>query len=80
MGATGAIEFMISVLALVHGSLPPTAHLARRDPSLDLDFLPDGARLQQTLSSVMSNSFAFGGSNAVLVSTRSSDHRHPNDR
>lgn len=80
MGATGAIEFMISVLSLVHGALPPTAHLAQPDPGLDLDFLRDGARRGQTLSSVMSNSFAFGGSNAVLVATRSPDRPHPNGR
>jgi 3-oxoacyl-[acyl-carrier-protein] synthase II len=71
MGATGAIEFMIALLAMRHGSLPPTAHLARPDPALDLDFVPNVARHGQALAAVMSNSFAFGGSNAVLVARRS---------
>jgi 3-oxoacyl-[acyl-carrier-protein] synthase II len=67
MGATGAIEFMIALLTLKSGSLPPTAHLTRLDPSLNLDFVPNAARHGLPISTVVSNSFAFGGSNAVLV-------------
>jgi len=70
MGATGAIEFTIAVLALHHGSVPPTAHLRRTDPSLDLDLVPNAARHGVALEAVVSNSFAFGGSNAVLVARR----------
>ena len=70
MGAAGAIEFMIAVLAMNSGSLPPTAHLAVPDPALDLDFVPNTARHELALSAVVSNSFAFGGSNAVLVARR----------
>jgi 3-oxoacyl-[acyl-carrier-protein] synthase II len=70
MGATGAIEFMIALLVLNSGSLPPTAHLARPDPGLNLDFLPNAARHGVDLSAVVSNSFAFGGSNAVLVARK----------
>lgn len=70
MGATGAIEFMISVLALHSGSLPPTAHLTYPDPALDLDLVPNAARHGVALDAVVSNSFAFGGSNAVLVARR----------
>ena len=67
MGATGAIEFVIALMALQSGSIPPTAHLERRDPELALDFVADGARHGMKLSAVLSNSFAFGGTNAVLV-------------
>lgn len=70
MGATGAIEFMISLMALESGSLPPTAHLTRPDPELDLDFVPNSARHGVSLSAVVSSSFAFGGSNAVLVARK----------
>jgi 3-oxoacyl-(acyl-carrier-protein) synthase len=61
---------MISVLALHSGSLPPTAHLTYPDPALDLDLVPNAARHGVALDAVVSNSFAFGGSNAVLVARR----------
>jgi beta-ketoacyl-acyl-carrier-protein synthase II len=70
MGATGAIEFIASVLALQSGSLPPTAFLRASDPECDLDYVPNTARTGVKLEAVMSNSFAFGGSNAVLVARR----------
>ena len=66
MGAAGAIELIIATLALHHGCVPPTAHLDRPDPDLDLDFVRDGPR-RGALRAVVSNSFAFGGTNAVLV-------------
>lgn len=70
MGATGAVEFIVSVLALVRGAVPPTAHLRMPDPECDLDFVPNAGRRGLDLRAVMSNSFAFGGSNAVLVARR----------
>ena len=70
MGATGAIEFMIAVLALQTGSIPPTAHLDEVDPELGLDFVPEGPRHGLDLDVAVSNSFAFGGTNAVLVARR----------
>ena len=70
MGATGAVEFIVAVLALVRGAVPPTAHLRVPDPECDLDFVPDAGRSGLDLRAVMSNSFAFGGSNAVLVARR----------
>jgi len=70
MGATGAIEFMIALLALQNGSIPPTAHLERVDPELRLDFVPEGPRHGRDIAAIVSNSFAFGGSNAVLVARR----------
>jgi 3-oxoacyl-(acyl-carrier-protein) synthase len=67
MGAAGAMEFIASVMALRAGQLPPTAFLVHPDPRCDLDYIPLTARDAKGLRAVMSNSFAFGGSNAVLV-------------
>lgn len=67
MGAAGAIEFLASVLALRSGQLPPTAFLNNPDARCDLDYIALEARTSEGLSAVMSNSFAFGGSNAVLI-------------
>ena len=67
MGAAGAMEFMASVLALRNGQLPPTAFLERPDPRCDLDYIALAARDRPGMRAVMSNSFAFGGSNAVLI-------------
>jgi 3-oxoacyl-[acyl-carrier-protein] synthase II len=69
MGATGALEFLISITALDRGVIPPTAHLDRPDPHCDLDFVPNEARACR-LSAVMSNSFGFGGMNAVWIAQR----------
>ena len=70
MGATGAIEFVVALLALRGGFIPPTLNLAEPDPECDLDYVPDRSREGVTLRHVMSNSFAFGGSNAVLIASR----------
>ncbi len=70
MGATGAIEFIASVLAVQHRFIPPTINLHKPDPACDLDYVPNQARLDVNLRNVMSNSFAFGGSNAVLIASR----------
>jgi 3-oxoacyl-[acyl-carrier-protein] synthase II len=70
MGATGAVEFIAALLALQRGELPPTANLRVPDPECDLDYVPNTARTGVGLEAVMSNSFAFGGSNAVLVARR----------
>jgi 3-oxoacyl-[acyl-carrier-protein] synthase II len=67
MGAAGALEFAVATLALAHGAVPPTAHLDEADPECDLDYVSEGARRGVPLKAVMSNAFAFGGTNAVLV-------------
>jgi len=67
MGAAGAMEFIASVMALRSGELPPTAFLQTPDPRCDLDYIPLHARSSTRHRAVMSNSFAFGGSNAVLI-------------
>lgn len=70
MGATGAVEFMAAVLALHHNAIPPTINLHHPDPECDLDYVPNHGRTGVQLDAVMSNSFAFGGSNAVLIAKR----------
>ena len=67
MGAAGAMEFAAAVMSLKTGQLAPTAFLQTPDERCDLDYIPLEARQVQSLRAVMSNSFAFGGSNAVLI-------------
>jgi 3-oxoacyl-[acyl-carrier-protein] synthase II len=67
LGAAGAVELVASVLSLKHQTAPPTAFLTVPDPECDLDYVPGKARTGLKLATVMSNSFAFGGTNAVLI-------------
>ena len=67
MGAAGAMELIASVMALRSGHLPPTAFLETPDARCDLDYIPLQARERKGMRAVMTNSFAFGGSNAVLI-------------
>jgi 3-oxoacyl-(acyl-carrier-protein) synthase len=69
MGASGAVEMVASVMALEQGIVPPTAHLEEPDPACDLDYVPNEARRLE-VRAVMSNSFGFGGMNAVLIARR----------
>jgi 3-oxoacyl-[acyl-carrier-protein] synthase II len=66
MGACGAIEAALSVLALRDGVVPPTSNLSCADPRCDLDYVSSGAR-EKKLDHVLSNSFGFGGHSASLV-------------
>jgi nodulation protein E len=66
LGAAGALEAAATVLALHHGVLPPTANFTTADPECDLDVLPNVARPAR-VEAALSNSFAFGGLNAVLA-------------
>jgi 3-oxoacyl-[acyl-carrier-protein] synthase II len=67
LGAAGALEFVAAVLALEQQTIPPTINLRVPDPECDLDYVPETARTGVELAAVMSNSFAFGGTNAVLI-------------
>lgn len=67
LGAAGALEFVATVLALERQIIPPTINLQVPDPECDLDYVTGGARSGVKLAAVMSNSFAFGGTNAVLI-------------
>jgi 3-oxoacyl-[acyl-carrier-protein] synthase II len=70
LGAAGGVEAVFSVLALATGVLPPTINVEEQDPECDLDVLAGGAR-ERRVDAVLSNSFGFGGTNAVLCFRRS---------
>ncbi|MEO8741132.1 MAG: beta-ketoacyl-[acyl-carrier-protein] synthase family protein [Casimicrobiaceae bacterium] len=74
LGAAGAIEFAAAVLGMERGMIPPTINLRVSDPECDLDYVPGRARTGVATLAVMSNSFAFGGTNAVLIARRSNGH------
>lgn len=66
MGASGAIEIAASLIALREGFIPPTINLDRPDPACDLDYVPHEMR-EARVSAFLSNSFGFGGMNAVVA-------------
>lgn len=69
MGGAGAVEAAATVLALQHQVAPPTANFLEPDPECDLDYVPNAARPME-IRGALSNSFAFGGLNAVLAFRR----------
>jgi nodulation protein E len=69
LGAAGALEAAVTVLAIHGNFIPPTANFVERDPACDLDVVPNEARAAQ-IEAALSNSFAFGGLNAVLAFRR----------
>jgi len=69
LGASGALEGIISALAIVNNILPPTINYETPDPVCDLDYVPNQPR-KVHVNSVMSNSFGFGGHNATLIMSR----------
>jgi nodulation protein E len=66
LGGAGAIEAVATVMALKRWLLPPTANFVEVDPQCDLDYVPNQSR-KQSVEFALSNSFAFGGLNAVLL-------------
>jgi 3-oxoacyl-[acyl-carrier-protein] synthase II len=67
LGAGGAVELLATLRALHCRRLPPTAHVDAPDPAFAIDLVVGRAREAATLRVAMSNSFAFGGTNAVLI-------------
>ncbi len=67
LGAAGALECVLSLLAMQHQVLLPTVHLQMPDVDCDLDYVANTARAGMAVHAMLSNSFAFGGTNAVLV-------------
>ena len=67
LGATAALEVVLSLLAMRHSVALPTMNLQVPDPECDLDYVPNAAREGVAMRTMLSNSFAFGGTNAVLV-------------
>ena len=74
LGAGGALEAAFSVLAIRDGTIPATINLDTQDPDCDLNYTPNQA-VTRPISTVMSNSFGFGGHNSVLVFTAPGDSR-----
>jgi len=69
LGAAGAVEAVVSILAMQNGIIPPTINYAHPDPDCDLDYVPNVAR-PADLNAVMTNSLGFGGHNSSLVFRR----------
>lgn len=67
LGATGALECVLSLMAMQHGVALPTMHLDVADPDCDLDYVPRASRSGVAVHTMLSNAFAFGGTNAVLA-------------
>ncbi|MFL5391478.1 MAG: beta-ketoacyl-ACP synthase II [Myxococcales bacterium] len=72
LGAAGGVEAALSAFALQRGVVPPTINLENADPECDLDYVPNEPR-EVRLDAVLSNSFGFGGTNAVLALERFAD-------
>jgi 3-oxoacyl-[acyl-carrier-protein] synthase II len=70
MGATAAVEFVACMMAIQEQALPPTAHLYNPDPECDLDYIPNIGRKHVNVQTIMSNSFAFGGTSGVLIAKK----------
>ena len=66
IAAAGALEAVLSTLAITHGQIPMTANLHHPDPDCDLDYVAEGPR-RKNIGVVLSNSFGFGGSNSCLL-------------
>ena len=66
LGAAGAIEAVISLMAMRDSVIPPTINYETSDPDCDLDYVPNTPR-EADLNVVMSNSFGFGGTNGVII-------------
>ena len=66
LGGTSALEAVITTLAMHHGILPPTVNYRETDPECDLDIVPNASR-PRAIQHALSNSFAFGGLNAVVA-------------
>lgn len=69
LGASGGLEAIATVKTISEGIIPPTVNYTRADPKCDLDYVPNAAR-EKLVNAALSNSFAFGGLNAVLAFKR----------
>jgi 3-oxoacyl-[acyl-carrier-protein] synthase II len=71
LGAAGAVEAVLTILATANNEIPPTINQEVPDPECDLDYVPNVARIARTpIGAALSNSFGFGGHNACLVFRR----------
>jgi 3-oxoacyl-[acyl-carrier-protein] synthase II len=75
LGASGGVEMIFIVQALVHGVVPQTINYESPDPDCDLDYTPNRPR-ERKLTAAMSNSFGFGGHNASIIAGKLANGRH----
>jgi 3-oxoacyl-(acyl-carrier-protein) synthase len=73
MGAAGSVEAVFSVKAITEQFIPPTINLHTPDPECDLNYTPN-VGVSHKIKHVMSNSFGFGGHNAVLIFSKYSEN------
>ena len=73
LGAAGGVEAIFSALSITEGIIPPTMNLDNPDPECDLDYVPHTAR-KKAIETAMSNTFGFGGVNAVLILKKFDEH------
>lgn len=69
LGASGAVEFVATVLTIQNDIAPPTINYENPDPDCDLDYIPNHSR-PMVVNTAISNSFGFGGHNAILVAKK----------
>jgi 3-oxoacyl-(acyl-carrier-protein) synthase len=69
LGAAGGVETIAAIMALRNGAVPPTVNYDAPDPECDLDYAPNAAK-ERDIAVALSNSFAFGGLNAVVAFER----------
>jgi len=69
LGAAGAVETAVCILAIQHGVVPPTINLQVPDPDCDLDYVPNTAR-EMKVNTIINNSFGFGGHNATIAARK----------
>ncbi|GAA4725779.1 beta-ketoacyl-[acyl-carrier-protein] synthase family protein [Brevibacillus fulvus] len=77
LGAAGAVEGIVTVLALYEQVIPPTANYQQPDPECDLDYVPNHALYAPELKLAMSNNFAFGGNNCSVLFARYQENLSP---
>ena len=66
LGASSALELIATTLAIYEGIIPPTANFTKADELCNLDYVPNQSR-EKRIQTALSNSFAFGGLNAVIA-------------
>ena len=66
LGASGGIEMILTILAVINNTVPPTINLDQPDPDCDLNYTPN-VPVERTITTAMNNSFGFGGHNSALL-------------
>jgi len=69
LGAAGAVEMSVCLMALKNQKVPPTINYENPDPACDLDYVPNEAR-ERSVGAIMNNSFGFGGHNACVIAKK----------